>query len=102
MGMAVSGWVCAWPGGQGDAPALWAGRARLDQDQTTDGNRYRFHDTRIAGRGTIRVHTGSGRDARTDLFQGKRDHVRGNRADTATLRHDRNRTVDIESWRRRR
>ncbi|MEV6576106.1 lamin tail domain-containing protein [Streptomyces sp. NPDC051577] len=29
-----------------------------------DGNRYRFHDIRIAGRATIRVHTGTGRDSR--------------------------------------
>ncbi|MFD5887227.1 lamin tail domain-containing protein [Streptomyces sp. NPDC060334] len=68
----------------------------------SDGNRYRFNDTRIAGRATIRIHTGSGRDTRTDLFQGKRDHVWDNRADTATLRDDRNRTVDTESWGRRR
>ncbi|WP_371591622.1 lamin tail domain-containing protein [Streptomyces sp. NBC_00513] len=68
----------------------------------SDGNRYRFNNVRIGGRATIRIHTGSGRDIRTDLFQGKRDHVWGNRADTATLRDDRNRTVDTESWGRRR
>ncbi|MER6394227.1 lamin tail domain-containing protein, partial [Streptomyces sp. NPDC001523] len=68
----------------------------------SDGNRYRFNDVRIGGRATIRIHTGSGRDTRTDLFQGKRDHVWDNRADTATLRDDRNRTVDTESWGRRR
>ncbi|MFJ9079453.1 lamin tail domain-containing protein [Streptomyces sp. NPDC102278] len=64
----------------------------------SDGNRYRFNEVRIGGRATIRVHTGSGRDSGTDLFQGKRDHVWDNRADTATLRDDRNRTVDTESW----
>ncbi|MER6521839.1 lamin tail domain-containing protein [Streptomyces sp. NPDC001553] len=68
----------------------------------SDGNRYRFNDVRIGGRATIRIHTGAGRDSRTDLFQGKRDHVWDNRADTATLRDDRNRTVDTESWGRRR
>ncbi|MGW6976249.1 lamin tail domain-containing protein, partial [Streptomyces sp. NPDC054952] len=41
----------------------------------SDGNRYRFNNVRIGGRATIRIHTGSGRDTRTDLFQGKRDHV---------------------------
>ncbi|MCX5078655.1 lamin tail domain-containing protein [Streptomyces sp. NBC_00513] len=66
-----------------------------------DGNRYRFHDIRIAGRGTIRVHTGTGRDSRTDVFQGKREYIWGNRGDTATLRDDRGRTVDTESWGRR-
>ncbi|MER5778459.1 lamin tail domain-containing protein [Streptomyces sp. NPDC002039] len=66
------------------------------------GNRYRFNDVRIGGRATIRIHTGFGRDTRNDLFQGKRDHVWDNRADTATLRDDRNRTVDTESWGRRR
>ncbi|KOU38101.1 hypothetical protein ADK55_35105, partial [Streptomyces sp. WM4235] len=68
----------------------------------SDGNRYRFNDTRIGGRATIRIHTGSGRDTRTDLFQGKHDHVWDNRSDTATLRDDRNRTVGTESWGRRR
>ncbi|MEU9417407.1 lamin tail domain-containing protein [Streptomyces sp. NPDC048272] len=67
-----------------------------------DGNRYRFHDIRIAGRATIRVHTGTGRDSRTDVFQGKREYIWGNRADTATLRDDRGRTVDTDSWGRRR
>ncbi|MFE9846614.1 lamin tail domain-containing protein [Streptomyces goshikiensis] len=66
-----------------------------------DGNRYRFNDVRIGGRATIRIHTGAGRDTRTDLFQGKRDHVWDNRADTATLRDDRGRTVDTETWGRR-
>lgn len=49
-----------------------------------DGNPYCFHDIRIAGRGTIRVHTGTGRDTRTDVFQGKREYIGGDRADTAT------------------
>ncbi|MFD4147679.1 lamin tail domain-containing protein [Streptomyces goshikiensis] len=66
-----------------------------------DGNRYRFDNVRIAARATIRIHTGNGRDTRTDLFQDRRDYVWGNRADTATLRDDRGRTVDTESWGRR-
>ncbi|MFE5766710.1 lamin tail domain-containing protein, partial [Streptomyces sp. NPDC056492] len=66
-----------------------------------DGNRYRFDSVRLAGRATIRIHTGSGRDSRTDLFQNRRDYVWDNKADTATLRDDRGRTVDTESWGRR-
>ncbi|MFD7836191.1 lamin tail domain-containing protein [Streptomyces sp. NPDC059761] len=67
----------------------------------SDGNRYRFDNVRINGRATIRIHTGSGRDTRSDLFQNSRDYIWGNQGDTATLRDDRGRTVDTESWGRR-
>ncbi|MEV7617558.1 lamin tail domain-containing protein [Streptomyces sp. NPDC089799] len=63
-----------------------------------DGNRYRFKDVRLGGRNTIRIHTGHGRDTRTDLYQDRNDHVWDNRSDTATLRDGRGRTVDTESW----
>ncbi|MFI8281094.1 lamin tail domain-containing protein [Streptomyces sp. NPDC085929] len=66
-----------------------------------DGNRYRFDNVRINGRATIRIHTGTGHDTRTDLFQNRRDYIWDNHADTATLRDDRGRTVDTESWGRR-
>ncbi|MFI6150690.1 lamin tail domain-containing protein [Streptomyces sp. NPDC051109] len=66
-----------------------------------DGNGYRFDNIRINGRATLRIHTGSGHNTRTDLFQNSRDYVWDNRADTATLRDDRGRTVDTESWGRR-
>ncbi|MFB6478800.1 lamin tail domain-containing protein [Streptomyces virginiae] len=68
----------------------------------SDGNRDRFDNVRIGARATIRIHTGSGRDTRTDLFQERRDYVWDNGSDTATLRDDRGRTVDTESWGRRR
>ncbi|GAA2652531.1 lamin tail domain-containing protein [Streptomyces spororaveus] len=68
----------------------------------SDGNRYRFDNVRIAGRATIRMHTGNGRDTRTDLFQDRRNYVWDNGSDTATLRDDRGRTVDTETWGRRR
>ncbi|MFJ6785620.1 lamin tail domain-containing protein [Streptomyces yangpuensis] len=68
----------------------------------SDGNRYRFDNVRIGGRDTIRIHSGHGRDTRTDLFQDRRDYVWDNRSDTATLRDDRGRTVDTETWGRRR
>ncbi|MFE0601668.1 lamin tail domain-containing protein [Streptomyces sp. NPDC058892] len=68
----------------------------------SDGNRYRFDNVRIAPRATIRIHTGNGRDTRTDLFQDRRNYVWDNGSDTATLRDDRGRTVDTETWGRRR
>ncbi|MGP3737508.1 lamin tail domain-containing protein (plasmid) [Streptomyces sp. GDS52] len=67
-----------------------------------DGHRYRFDHVRLAGRATVRVHTGVGRDTRTDLYQDRRHYVWDNRADTATLRDERGRTVDTESWGRHR
>ncbi|MFD9100300.1 lamin tail domain-containing protein [Streptomyces virginiae] len=67
-----------------------------------DGSRYRFDNVRINGHATIRIHSGHGRDTRTDLFQDRRDYVWDNRSDTATLRDDRGRTVDTETWGRRR
>ncbi|WP_420716429.1 lamin tail domain-containing protein [Streptomyces sp. H27-H1] len=63
-----------------------------------DGQCYHFENIRIAPRATFRFHTGQGRDTRTDLFQDRRDYVWDNRADTATLRDERGRTVDTESW----
>ncbi|MCX5316150.1 lamin tail domain-containing protein [Streptomyces sp. NBC_00154] len=63
-----------------------------------DGHRYRFDDVRLAGRATVRIHTGIGRDTRTDLYQDRRNYVWDNRSDTATLRDDRGRTVDTETW----
>ncbi|MGW3738873.1 lamin tail domain-containing protein [Streptomyces sp. NPDC005148] len=63
-----------------------------------DGHRYRFDDVRLAGRATVRIHTGIGRDTRTDLYQDRRNYVWDTRSDTATLRDDRGRTVDTESW----
>ncbi|MET8516029.1 lamin tail domain-containing protein [Streptomyces sp. NPDC005077] len=63
-----------------------------------DGHRYRFDNVRLAGRATVRIHTGIGRDTRTDLYQDRRNYVWDNRSDTATLRDNRGRTVDTESW----
>ncbi|MFE7775195.1 lamin tail domain-containing protein [Streptomyces sp. NPDC057445] len=77
-------------------------RRAVDLDGWTlrddDGNRYRFDHFRLAGRATVRVHTGIGRDTRTDLYQDRHDYVWGNHSDKAILRDDRGRTVDIESW----
>ncbi|MCC0100433.1 lamin tail domain-containing protein [Streptomyces flavotricini] len=67
----------------------------------SDGNRYRFDNVRLNGRATLRIHTGAGHNTRTDVFQNSRDYIWGNQGDTATLRDDRGRTVDTESWGRR-
>nr|WP_307671957.1 lamin tail domain-containing protein [Streptomyces sp. V4I2] len=63
-----------------------------------DGHTYTFDSYRLAGRATVRIHTGEGRDTRTDLFQDRRNYVWDNRSDTATLRNDRDRFVDEASW----
>ncbi|MEU3663996.1 lamin tail domain-containing protein [Streptomyces sp. NPDC032940] len=67
-----------------------------------DGHRYTFHDYRLAGRSTVRVHTGQGRDTRTDVYQDRRNYVWDNRSDTATLRNDHGRYIDSDSWGHRR
>jgi hypothetical protein len=63
-----------------------------------DGNRYRFGDYRLAGRATVRIHTGEGRDTRTDLYQDRRNYVWDDNRDKATLRDHRGRVVDTKSW----
>ena len=65
------------------------------------GNRYRFNNVRLVGHAKVRVHTGLGRDSRRDVFQDRRNSV-WDRNDTATLRNDRHRVVDVKSWRGRR
>jgi hypothetical protein len=62
------------------------------------GHTYTFDHYRLPGRATVRIHTGEGRDTRTDLFQDRRQYVWNNDHDTATLRNDRGRLVDEESW----
>ncbi len=69
--------------------------------RSSDGDRYRFDNVRLAGRATVRIHTGVGRDTRSDLFQDRRHYVWDNRSDRATLRDNRGNTVDTESWGRR-
>ncbi|MFI9047415.1 lamin tail domain-containing protein [Streptomyces sp. NPDC053427] len=62
------------------------------------GHAYRFGNVRLAGHSQVRVHTGNGRDNRSDLFQDRRTYVWDNVRDTATLRNDHRRIVDAESW----
>ncbi|MEJ8661959.1 MULTISPECIES: lamin tail domain-containing protein [Streptomyces] len=77
------------------------GRRAVNLDGWTltdrDGNRYRFDDVRLAGRSSVRVHTGQGRDTRRDVYQDRRRQIWDSR-DTATLRDARGRVVDTESW----
>jgi hypothetical protein len=63
-----------------------------------DGNRYTFNHYRLAGRSTVRIHTGYGRDTNRDLFQDRRNEVWDNRSDSATLKNDHGRFVDSVSW----
>ncbi|MFD9405754.1 lamin tail domain-containing protein [Streptomyces sp. NPDC059989] len=65
-----------------------------------DGNRYRFTDFRLDGRSSVKVHTGEGRDTRHDVYQDRRHQVWDER-DTATLRDNRGKVIDTESWGRR-
>ncbi|MGW1728878.1 lamin tail domain-containing protein [Streptomyces sp. NPDC002306] len=62
------------------------------------GHVYTFEDYKLAGRATVRIHTGEGRDTRTDLYQDRRAYVWNNDHDTATLRNDHGRFVDDETW----
>ncbi|MFI1769880.1 lamin tail domain-containing protein [Streptomyces sp. NPDC020800] len=63
-----------------------------------DGHTYTFRHYRLDGRSTVRVHTGIGRDSRTDVFQDRRNYVWDNDHDTATLYNDHGRFVDDASW----
>ncbi|MEU9477962.1 lamin tail domain-containing protein [Streptomyces sp. NPDC048191] len=63
-----------------------------------NGHTYTFHHTLLRGRATVRVHTGFGRDTRTDVYQDRRARVWDVNADTAILRDDRGRLVDSFSW----
>lgn len=53
---------------------------------------------RLAGRATVRIHAGEGRDTRSDLCQGRRAYVWNNDPDTATLRNDHGCFVDDGAW----
>ncbi|WP_437107368.1 lamin tail domain-containing protein [Streptomyces flaveolus] len=63
-----------------------------------DGHTYTCDHYRLSGRATVRVHTGIGRDNRTDVYQDRRAYVWDNHSDTATLRNHRDRFVDEGSW----
>ncbi|MFI1360230.1 lamin tail domain-containing protein [Streptomyces sp. NPDC020898] len=66
--------------------------------EDASGHTYTFDHYRLAGRATVRIHTGEGRDTRTDLYQDRRHYVWNNDRDKAPLRNDRGRFIDDESW----
>ncbi|MDQ0798019.1 lamin tail domain-containing protein [Streptomyces sp. B1I3] len=72
-----------------------------DWTLTDESRRTYTFDLRLAGRSSVRVHTGVGRDTRHDVYQDRRHYVWDAR-DTATLRDDRGHKVDSESWGRHR
>ncbi|WP_078946850.1 lamin tail domain-containing protein [Streptomyces sp. NRRL B-3648] len=78
------------------------GRESVDLDGWTlsdeDGHTYRFRHYRLGGHRSVRVHTGYGRDRGDDLYQDLRRSVWDRDHDTATLRDERGRLVDVASW----
>jgi hypothetical protein len=63
-----------------------------------DHHTYRFGRVTLQAHESVRVHTGSGRNTSRDLYQGRDASVWSRSDDTATLRDDRGRVVDTESW----
>ncbi|SEQ66053.1 Lamin Tail Domain [Streptomyces sp. yr375] len=70
--------------------------------ENSDGYTYTFHHYKLDGRATVRIHTGEGRDTRNDLYLDRRNYAWDNHSDSATLRTDRGRLVDEETWGRNR
>ncbi|MER5563891.1 lamin tail domain-containing protein [Streptomyces sp. NPDC048491] len=62
---------------------------------------YTFHNLRLAGHQSVRVHTGKGRDTDRDVYQNRRDYAWDNSRDTATLRDSHKHIVATKSWGRR-
>ncbi|MFE9404717.1 lamin tail domain-containing protein [Streptomyces sp. NPDC006530] len=62
---------------------------------------YTFHNLRLAGHQSVRVHTGIGRDTGRDVYRDRRDYVWNNNGDTATLRDNHQHIVAARSWGRR-
>ncbi|WP_329454935.1 lamin tail domain-containing protein [Streptomyces sp. NBC_01497] len=62
---------------------------------------YRFKNLRLAGKSSVRVHTGVGRDTTRDVYQDSRHYVWDNK-DTATLRDSHKRVIDVKRWSGRR
>ncbi|MFI2205454.1 lamin tail domain-containing protein [Streptomyces sp. NPDC020192] len=63
-----------------------------------EGRTYTFRHVRLDGRATVRVHTGVGRNTKTDLYQDRRTRVWDTNTDTATLCDARGRVIDTVSW----
>lgn len=78
------------------------GRRSVNLDGWTlsdrDGQTYVFDRFRLDGRSSVRVHTGIGRDSRTDVYQDRHRPMWDDRSDRATLANERGREIDSESW----
>jgi hypothetical protein len=60
---------------------------------------FRFPSFRLRPGKTVRIHTGSGRNTRSDLYWGSSVYVWGDDADRATLKNSGGNTVDSCAWR---
>lgn len=69
----------------------------------TDRSRhtYTFHNLRLAGHQSVRVHTGIGRDTARDVYQDRHAYVWNNTGDTATLRDNHQHIIAAKTWGRR-
>ena len=65
---------------------------------TTPSHVYKFPRFTLGGGKSVRVHTGKGRNNRTDLYWGSNVYVWGDDSDTATLKNGRGAKVDSCSW----
>ncbi|MFI5805115.1 lamin tail domain-containing protein [Streptomyces sp. NPDC051561] len=63
-----------------------------------DGKRYYFHNLRLDGRSSVKVHTGYGHDRYGHVYQDRSRYVWDNYSDTATLRNNKGRVIDRVSW----
>ncbi|WP_055588088.1 lamin tail domain-containing protein [Peterkaempfera griseoplana] len=61
-------------------------------------NVYRFGHVWLDAHRSLKVHTGRGRDTRTDLYQDRYRYEWNNNGDVATLRNARGRVVYQVSW----
>lgn len=77
------------------------GRRAVDLEGWTlsdeDHHTYRFAHLWLGARDSVRVHTGYGRDTRSDVYQDRRGSLWDDE-DGAILRDDRGRVVDTEFW----
>ena len=61
------------------------------------GHTYLFSNLCLRGHQSVRVHTGIGHDTHRDVYQDRRAYVWDNNGDTATLRNNHHRIIDINA-----
>ena len=64
----------------------------------TAGHVYRFGRFKLRSGRSVKIHTGSGRNSRTDRYWGQDFYVWNNDGDKATLRNKNRQRVDTCSW----